>query len=107
MTSLVGFWGNSIQDSKQKKENWAAADRRTAREKSCALTARGSIIEAMKGLVCSAEAGLSEVPEAVDKNIDSTELWPRCTSLRRGGRSSSTYNVQLGVEAGTRQLVVH
>ena len=57
MTSLVGFWGNSIQDSKQKKENWAAADRRTARAKSCALTARGSISEAMKGLVCSAEAG--------------------------------------------------
>ena len=34
--------------------------------------------------------GFSGVPEAVDYSFDFTELWPRYTSFRRGGRSSST-----------------
>ena len=60
MISLEEFWDNSVQDL-QAEKNWAAADRRTAREqKACALTTRGSISKAMTGLVGGAAMGSAE-----------------------------------------------
>ena len=49
--------GTAAHSSNQRKENCAAADRRTTSEKTCALTARGSMSKAMKGLVGGAAAG--------------------------------------------------
>ena len=60
-------------------------------ERACALTAKGSISRAMKGLVSGwSSSGARQKVEALDCSPDSSKPWPRYTSHGRGASSSST-----------------
>ena len=74
----------------------------------CALTARGSIRKAMKGLVGGAAHGLSRLPQEMGHSPHPTELghWNSSHQCgqRRGAHCVGRWKVQIGTECdeGTR-----
>ena len=77
----------------QGKENHAAADRKQRGERTCAVTARGSIRKAMKVLVGGAASGSAECRKHWT-SLDPTELWPRSSFFERGAGSSNSNSVE-------------